>query len=31
MFADDHSEAMNALGAMITPKPSATTVIPLHR
>jgi integrase len=31
LFADDHSDAMAALGAMAGPKPSATNVIPLHR
>jgi hypothetical protein len=31
LFADDHSNAMAALGAMAGPKPSATNIIPLHR
>jgi integrase len=30
LFADDHSDAMAALGAMATPKPKASNVIPLH-
>jgi hypothetical protein len=30
LFADDHSDAMVALGAMAIPKVKASNVIPLH-
>jgi integrase len=30
LFADDHAEAMAALGAMATPNPKAGNVIPLY-
>jgi hypothetical protein len=30
LFADDHSDARAALGAMATPKPKASNVIPLY-
>lgn len=30
LFADDHADAMSALGSLESPKPKADNVIPLH-
>jgi hypothetical protein len=31
LFADDHADAMAALGAIAAPKPNVANVVPLRR